>query len=83
MTVEVFLASALICFNGVCHNALVGKEGKDTPIGTYKAVVSPTKDEGYGGSVLPFLKKNGKIYAIHRVWNLIPSEKKRVADKTE
>lgn len=71
--VEVLLASALICFQGECHPALVGK---DTNPGSYTLAPRITKDPGYGGDVLQYDRIPGLVYAIHRVWTLNPSQRR-------
>ncbi|WP_231752925.1 hypothetical protein, partial [Burkholderia sp. TSV86] len=71
--ITVHLAAALICFSGRCHPALVGA---DTPRGTYPIVHAATREPGYGGDVLAFARDAHGVYAIHRVWTRIPSERR-------
>lgn len=71
MTAVVLLWSALLCFDGFCHPALVGKE---TPIGIFHVKLEKTMQPGYDGNVLVFDETKTRAYAIHRVWLLIPSE---------
>lgn len=75
MIITVKLALALICFPtpDQCHPALVGKT---TPVGRYRLqrryVVSP----GYGGDVLVYREEPDALFAIHRVWTLLPRQRR-------
>lgn len=69
----VHVASALICFSGNCHPALVGSA---TPEGQYPIVHVRTDLAGYGGDVLAFAQDAAGVYAIHRVWTLIPRQRR-------
>ena len=71
MTATILLYSALICFQGHCHHALVGKS---TPMGTFPVIHKLTKAPGYGGDVLVFEELPDRVYAIHRVWLRNPAE---------
>lgn len=71
MTVTVYLAAALLCFDGTCHPALVGE---NTPQGTYHLVERRVADPLYKGSVLQFAEDSKLVYAIHRPWLGRPSE---------
>ena len=84
--VLVSLATAVICFASECYPALVGK---DTPVGTFDMVHAKTLSKGYGGDVLVFASDSKGVFAIHRVWTLVPSQKRvkrlhseRVKDRT-
>ncbi len=73
--VEVFLASAIICFPYMnareCHNALIGE---NTRAGTYVLQQRLTDSPGYGGDVLQYDESDTAVYAIHRVWTLKPEQ---------
>lgn len=72
--ITVYLAKALICFAGTCHPALVGR---DTHPGEYPLIQRHVLAEGYGGDVLQFDETDEIVYAIHRVWTLKPSQRRR------
>lgn len=80
MSVFVSIALASICFtyNGAeeCHPVLLGKSNP-TPVGEFVIRKRITNDKGYGGDVLQFHEDEKGVYAIHRVWLLKPSEKRR------
>ncbi|MFS2207739.1 hypothetical protein [Variovorax sp. Varisp36] len=61
----VSLTAAMICFQGACHPALVGK---DTPVGTFPLTQRIVQAEGYGGDVLQFKETAREVFAVHRVW---------------
>ena len=67
----ILLNSALICFQGHCYPALVGRL---TPTGDFSVVHKSTKAPGYGGDILVFDELPDRVYAIHRMWLLIPSQ---------
>ena len=71
--VEVFLAAAIICFGGSCHNALIGRA---TPTGEFQMYYGTTEDPGYGGSVLVFTETEKVALAIHQLWLLKPAQKR-------
>lgn len=73
---EVFLSLSLLCFDGTCYSALVGKNATPTPVGEFRAVLKKTNDKGYDGRVITFLIDGKKNYSIHQTWKLIPSEKR-------
>ncbi len=79
MSIIVNLALATICFayNGVqeCHPVLLGNK-IPTPVGTYSLVRRYTDDPGYGGDVLQFYETKDMVYALHRVWLLLPTQKR-------
>lgn len=68
------LGTATLCFLGQCHPALVGDHSYP---GTYQIVQRYTADPGYGGDVLKYNETPDAVYAIHRVWTLIPAEHRR------
>lgn len=76
MLVTVFVQAALICFNQACYPALVGKDARPTPTGVYDVKWVETDQRGYGGSVLVFKEEPKVNLAIHRVWTLIPTERR-------
>jgi hypothetical protein len=63
--IEVFLASATICFQGVCYPALVGRS---TPRGEFPVQHQVTRLPGYGGEILTFKETALDRFAIHRTW---------------
>jgi hypothetical protein len=65
--VTVYLAAALICFQGQCHPALVGKS---TPQGTFPMIHALTHEPGYGGDVIAYAQYDDRVLAIHRIWLL-------------
>ena len=67
MIATILLYSALICFQGHCYHALVGKS---TPTGVFTVVHKTTGDPGYGGDILEFDETEDRAYAIHRIWLL-------------
>jgi hypothetical protein len=69
--VIVDLALATICFAGQCHPVLVGA---DTPKGTFQLEHVLTRAQGYGGDVLVYKETPRWIYAVHRVYTLIPAQ---------
>lgn len=71
--VFVHLATATLCFMNQCHPALIGKA---TPMGEYPIVHARVADPGYGGDVLAFARDAKGIYAIHRVWTLVPRQRR-------
>lgn len=84
--VTVYLSKALICFLNVCHPALIGD---GTLPGEYQLQQRYVLSSGYGGDVLQYKEDATHVYAIHRVWTQIPSQKRRqklnsnsVADRT-
>ena len=77
--VEVLLSSALICFQGSCHHALVGKE---TPRGEYVLLFKKTPLPGYGGDVIVY-KEDAHLWAIHRTWTLKPQQRREERLKSD
>ena len=65
--------SATACIQDECYPVLIGK---NTPKGTYGLNLSTTPDPLYKGSVLAFKSDSTGTYAIHRVWNGKPSERR-------
>jgi hypothetical protein len=63
--IEVFIASATICFGGACYPALVGKT---TPRGEFAVRHELTRLPGYGGEILTFKETALDRFAIHRTW---------------
>lgn len=80
MTIIVSIALATICFtyNGTedCYPVLLGKQSS-TPVGEYSLKKRITADAGYGGDVLQFHETADAVYAIHRLWNLRPEQKRK------
>lgn len=68
------LTLATICFLGQCHPILVGP---DTPTGEYTLTKRYTDQKGYGGDVLQFDEDDKHVFAVHRVWTLIPSQQRK------
>lgn len=71
MTILVDLTAALLCINASCFPVLVGE---DTPTGTFFMNERLTSDKGYSGNVIQFYENEHKVYAIHRLWKLNPSQ---------
>ena len=71
--IVVDVQSATACIQEDCYPVLVGK---NTPKGTYGLNLSTTPDPLYKGSVLAFKSDSTGTYAIHRVWNGKPSERR-------
>ena len=71
--IVVDVQSATACIQDDCYPVLVGK---NTPKGTYGLNLSTTPDPLYKGSVLAFKSDSAGTYAIHRVWNGKPSERR-------
>lgn len=69
--VTVSLAKAVICFQGLCHPALVGVK---TPTGVFQLRHLEVVAKGYGGDVLEFHEDARYLWAIHRVWRLNPKQ---------
>ena len=65
--------TATACIQDDCFPVLVGK---NTPKGTYGLNLSTTPDPLYKGSVLAFKSDSTGTYAIHRVWDGKPSERR-------
>ena len=65
--------TATACIQDDCYPVLVGK---NTPKGTYGLNLSTTPDPLYKGSVLAFKSDSTGTYAIHRVWNGKPTERR-------
>ena len=71
--IVVDIQSATACIQDECYPVLIGK---NTPKGTYGLNLSTTPDPLYKGSVLAFKSDSTGTYAIHRVWNGKPSERR-------
>jgi hypothetical protein len=71
MIATILIYSALICFQGHCYHALVGKS---TPTGVFPVIHKTTEAPGYGGDILEFYETKDKAYAIHRVWLRDPKQ---------
>lgn len=71
--VIVDLGLAVICFLNQCHPALVGT---DTPRGTFSIEHRSTPLPGYGGDLLVFQEGRTHLWAIHRVYTAVPSERR-------
>ena len=69
------LILATICF-GVpqeCYPILVGLQ---TPRGEYSLTQRITEQPGYGGDVIQFHETSTHLYALHRVWNIRPEQRR-------
>lgn len=64
--VTIFLAKALICFQGTCHPVLLGE---DTEPGTYRMAVLHTDQPGYSGNVLMYHRDHRGWFAIHKTFD--------------
>ena len=65
--------TATACIQDECYPVLIGK---NTPKGTFGLQLSTTPDPLYKGSVLVFKEDTKGTYAIHRVWNGTPAERR-------
>ena len=65
--------TATACIQKTCYPVLIGKT---TPKGTFGLLLSTTPDPLYNGSVLAFKSDSTGTYAIHRVWDGKPSERR-------
>lgn len=72
--VVVDLALATICFLGSCHPALVGDE---TPTGAFVLARQATEARGYGGELMAFHEDATAVWAVHRVVEARPDERRR------
>lgn len=71
--IVVHLATAMICFLGQCHPAILGRA---TPLGTYPLSWHKTDQAGYGGDILVYHNDASGLLAIHRVWLLRPQQQR-------
>lgn len=75
--ISISLSLASICFthDGIhqCYPVLIGP---NTPTGEYTVTRRYTDQPGYGGDVLQFDENEKFVYAIHRVWTLIPQQQR-------
>ena len=71
--IVVSLGAALICFANACYPALVGE---NTPVGEYRLEHRSTTHPGYGGDVLLFKDGPSGVFAIHRVINFNPLQRR-------
>jgi hypothetical protein len=71
--VTVHIGAALICFANACYPTLVGPK---TPLGEFNLTQRLTASPGYGGDVLQFKETDKVVFAIHRVWALVPSQQR-------
>lgn len=55
------------------HPVLIGTA---TPKGTFGLTLNSTDKPGYGGEVIGFKQEGDFLFALHRVWNQIPSERR-------
>jgi hypothetical protein len=84
MTIHAFIAGAVVCFDGKCYPALMGKE---TPVGQFNIRHEWTAREGYGGDVLVFREDDASMWAIHRTlpgredaYNLRPAQRRDITE---
>ena len=73
MDIVVHIGAALLCFAQQCHPVLIGN---DTPVGEFVIRQRIVSDPLYGGSVLQFTETEDTVYAIHKIWNGRPKEKR-------
>ena len=73
--VVVDTAKAELCFadDKQCHPVLIGTT---TPKGTFDLRLMKTHLPGYGGEVIGFKEEKDSLFALHRVWTRIPSERR-------
>lgn len=72
--VTVFLSKALICISSMCYPALIGE---NTLPGEYTLIRRYVAAEGYGGDVLQYNEDDKLVYAIHRLWEGNPGQRRR------
>ncbi|EMR8193856.1 TPA: murein L,D-transpeptidase [Neisseria gonorrhoeae] len=67
-------SKAELCFadDRQCHPVLIGTA---TPKGTFGLTLNSTDKPGYGGEVIGFKQEGDFLFALHRVWNQIPSDR--------
>lgn len=58
------LSLATLCADQTCHPVLVGAS---TPVGEFTLTHYSVDVPGYGGDVLGFAVRNGRLLAVHRV----------------
>lgn len=73
MDIVVYIGSALLCFAQQCHPVLISN---NTPTGEFIIRQRIVSDPLYGGSVLQFAETQDEVYAIHKIWNGRPKEKR-------
>jgi hypothetical protein len=61
--IEIILALSLLCIDGACEPALVGRA---TPTGVFVLSLYETSDPAYRGDVLSFHSDRLSVYAVHR-----------------
>lgn len=68
-------SKAELCFadGNQCYPVLIGIS---TPKGKFDLTLNSTNKVGYGGEVIGFKQEGDFLFAIHRVWNQIPSERR-------
>lgn len=71
--ITVSISKALICIAGQCFPALVGS---GTPSGEFQMQIRKVEASGYGGEVIQFKETDRYVYAIHRVWNGKPEQRR-------
>lgn len=71
--VIVDLTLAVVCFMNQCHPALVGE---NTPRGVFTLEHQTTLEPGYGGDLLVFKEGRRHLWAIHRVYTAVPSQRR-------
>mgnify|MGYP007002701573 CR=1 FL=1 len=82
LNLENYTATVNTLKSELCLPTETGKDcfpvliGGDTPKGTFKLDIYKTSKKGYGGEILGFHKDGKDIYAVHRVWNGNPTEKR-------
>ena len=73
MAVIVELSAALICFLGSCYPALIGQT---TPVGEYRLEQRQTTHYGYGGDLLVFKDDGHQLFAVRRLVNFEPGQRR-------
>lgn len=63
--VTIFLAKALICFQGACYPTILGQ---DTRPGQYQLAPMKTQQKGYRGEVLVYHREPGSWWAVHKTY---------------
>lgn len=71
--ITVILSKAVLCVGATCYPALIGD---NTLPGEYQLVQRYVVSEGYGGDVLKYHETDERVYAIHRLWQGNPAQRR-------
>ena len=73
MDVTINIAAAVLCIAQQCFPVLIGK---DTPVGEFTVIKREVLDPNYRGHILQFKETENEVFAIHRIWNGKPQQKR-------